>query len=192
MPTAGRRCPSANSKNRSRNAKRELHGSAMPDRRTVSAVAHLSSAVARLDDTPRLNSRADRTGPMLLQARRESSLSLAMRSNISLTDFILYSCSSPSRGSSRRILYSRDDAGRDARTGWNSTSWPTLNFEFSNFFLLSRWAPSAKQRSEFLRSAASARKVSTGLKRPIRRTRSPPSSHVFEFKHAFLNSRPLR
>ena len=164
MPTAGRRCPSANSKNRSRNAKRELHGSAMPDRRTVSAVAHLSSAVARLDDTPRLNSRADRTGPMLLQARRESSLSLAMRSNISLTDFILYSCSSPSRGSSRRILYSRDDAGRDARTGWNSTSWPTLNFEFSNSF---SYRGGRRAQSSDLNSCV----------QPLRPERFPPASN---------------
>ena len=173
MPTAGRRCPSVNSKNRSRNAKRGLHGSAMPDRRTVSAVAHLSSAVARLDGAAAPQQQADRTGPILLQARRESSLSLAMRSNISLTDFILYSCSSPSHGSSRRILYSRDDAGRDARTGWNSTSWPTLNFEFSNSF---SYRGGRRAQSSDLNSCVQPlrpKKGSTGLKRPIRRTRSP-------------------
>ena len=104
--------------------------------------------------------------------RRDSSLSLAIRSYISLTDLILYCCSTPSRGSRRRILYSRDDAGSDARTGRNSTNWPTLNFELSNSLSNSNGAADRKAAVWIVISCL-AKKGSIGSKRLIRRTRSP-------------------
>src|SRR3990170_892794 len=56
-----------------------------------------------------------------------SSLSFAMRSRGSVIVLIRYSRSPPSWGSSRKILYSRNEAGTPTREGLKSTAFPTLS-----------------------------------------------------------------